>query len=73
MSEGERSSTDLSEEIEELQFATYEEWYDDHEIERNDVKEMIGLFTERNPNNLDRRSWMKAFESRSISFNQNYL
>ena len=68
MSEGERSSSVLSEEIEELQFGTYEEFSNLEEIERSDMKNMIGHFTERYPNNIDTRSWLKPIESKAIFF-----
>ena len=60
MSEGERSSSSLSEESE----AYMELCNLSQAFKRSEVEDMIGLFTERQPDNLDRRYWVKPLESK---------
>ena len=66
MSEGERSNSSLSEESE----AYAEVCNLSQAFKRSEVEDMIGLFTERQPDNLDRRYWVKPLESKQSEKSQ---
>ena len=69
MSEGERSNSSLSEESE----AYAEVCNLSQAFKRSEVEDMIGLFTERQPDNLDRRYWVKPLESKQSEKSQKKL